>query len=129
MSLESKMRVPSSSFWGKATEDHLTGCNVWNGSTSCGKNGKAYGIVRWRIDGRTRKLFAHRVAIALVRGVDYDDLAGFDVHHTCGNPLCINPAHLQTVSSEAHGRAHYYGNLWREVEGYAAHMALQEVAA
>jgi hypothetical protein len=29
------------------------------------------------------------------------------VHHRCGHKLCVNPAHLELLSAEAHSRRHH----------------------
>lgn len=41
----------------------------------------------------------HRIVYEYVYG---EIPEGFEVHHTCNNPLCFNPEHLQAISQEAH---------------------------
>lgn len=33
---------------------------------------------------------------------------GLELHHVCGNPLCVNLEHLRAVTPEAHWRLHGY---------------------
>src|SRR5690348_11221974 len=66
------------------------GCCVWTGAAIHG-----YGAVHF--DGRQRRV--HRLL--------YEDLigpipAGVQLHHTCGNTLCANLAHLQPVTAREH---------------------------
>jgi len=67
--------------------DPTTGCWIWQRSTSL--NG--YGQV-WH-DGRVQR--AHRVFYQLYVGPIPD---GYQVDHTCGQRLCVNPDHLQAVT-------------------------------
>lgn len=43
--------------------------------------------------GRTRP--AHRVAYVEENGLDWADIVGLVVMHTCDNPVCVNPDHLR----------------------------------
>ncbi len=76
-------------FWGKVVEKGT--CWEWTG----GRNQHGYG--RHRIGGRAgRKLSAHRLAYAemvseIPEGLDFD--------HLCRNRSCVNPAHLEPVST------------------------------
>lgn len=93
-----------------------SGGHIWSGAVSRGKNGKPYGIVIWRVGSpkRRKKLYVHRLIASQHLGCDYDELRGYDVHHTCGNSLCINVDHLRRVPSDAHGRAHRFAELAEE---------------
>jgi hypothetical protein len=65
-------------------EKSTCGCWNWTG----GKAGIGYGMF-W-VNGATRR--AHRVAYSLFKG----PLQDVDVvRHTCDNPGCVNPEHLQ----------------------------------
>ncbi len=72
-----------------------TGCWEWQGSTS-GRETVPYGQIK--IGGKPR--WAHRVSYAIFNG---NIPAGLDVHHTCENPVCVNPAHLEVQTRREHG--------------------------
>jgi len=79
-------------FWAKVQKAGDDECWNWQ---ACRTGAKALG---WygRFALRKRRFYAHRVAWCLARGfpVDYltDRLA---VMHTCDNPTCCNPRHLE----------------------------------
>jgi len=74
----------------------MTDCVLWKGATfSWG-----YGCVRLG-DGRRRR--AHRVFYMLYNG---PIPPGCDVHHVCGNRLCVNPAHLIALPHAEHTVLH-----------------------
>lgn len=62
---------------------------------------KQYGAVRF--EGRTT--IAHKAVYVTLRGEVPD---GLTLHHTCKNPLCCNPDHLElkTRSEHAHEDGH-----------------------
>lgn len=47
-----------------------------------------------------RYFLAHRVAYGIVNG----KIPDLDMHHTCGNPGCVRPAHLMPLSRSDHSR-------------------------
>lgn len=67
-------------FWGKV--DKTGECWLWKAGT----NSKGYG--RFRHNGEAR--LAHRVAYEL----EYGDVPSL-LRHTCDNPACVNPDHLE----------------------------------
>jgi hypothetical protein len=66
--------------------DHRTGCWRWQRATT-----KGYGMLR--VDGRLR--YAHVVYWEHEHGAVPE---GTELDHTCRNPACVNPAHLEPVS-------------------------------
>jgi hypothetical protein len=81
-----------------------TGCRIWTGGRAT--QGR-YGIV-W--DG-TRPILAHRAAYEasfgqLPAGSLRHESNSSEVHHSCANRLCINPAHLELVTRSQHAAAH-----------------------
>ena len=73
------------------------GCWPWRGRVEKNRSGIGYG--RYHPSGG-RIWFAHRLAYVAWRG---PIPAGMTVHHTCGNSLCCNPAHLELVPFDQHG--------------------------
>ena len=66
----------------------LTGCFIWTRAIDC----DGYGIYSFSRKYPTYK--AHRFS-AMIHGLD---MSGDVMRHTCNNPSCVNPAHLQTGS-------------------------------
>ena len=56
-------------------------------------DGKGYGRITWKQDGRVRTIAAHRLAYELEHG---PIPAGLLIRHTCHNPRCAAVAHLKT---------------------------------
>lgn len=84
-------RPLSERLWAKVDRDDPSGCWIWHGNRDplgygrIGSGGK-YG----------RALLVHRVAYELERGSIPD---GLHLDHTCRNPSCVNPAHLDAVTA------------------------------
>jgi len=68
-------------YWNKVNKTNT--CWEWHG----GKDHDGYG--RFKVEGKLWQ--AHRYSIVL----DGRDPIGKVVMHTCDNPSCVNPAHLQ----------------------------------
>ena len=78
-------------FLSKVDTDAPSGCWLWTGSrTTTGYGQFAVKLRGWRPRS------AHRVAYAHFVGPLTDGLV---VDHTCHNPLCVNPEHLQQVTN------------------------------
>ena len=60
--------------------------------------GRGYGYFWW--DGRTRK--AHRVAYSVIIGEPIPQ--GCELDHLCRRPSCVNPGHLEPITSGLNNR-------------------------
>jgi len=69
-------------------------CWLWKGAPH---NAKGYG----RFDINRQRYLAHRYAYQLWRG---DLVDGMEIDHLCRNTRCVNPHHLEQVTSEEHAR-------------------------
>lgn len=78
-------------FWAKV--DKTEACWLWTGA----KNGKGYGF--FTIDGIQMR--AHRAAYAMFVGAIPDGLV---LDHLCRVHHCVNPAHLEPVTSQENTR-------------------------
>ncbi len=79
-------------------EDYVvrsSGCWEWIGSCEAA----GYG----RLTFRHQRWKAHRLSYVFTYGVIPD---GQSVHHTCVNPPCINPAHLEAIGQREHFNGH-----------------------
>lgn len=78
-------------FWAKVQKGD--GCWAWTGYT----NPDGYGYATYRnTDGEEHNATAHRVAWQLTHGLVPD---GLSLDHLCRNRGCVNPAHLEPVTS------------------------------
>lgn len=66
-------------------------CWEW---TACKPRG--YGFFSWKLNKKSANILAHRLAYELYRG-DFDHSLTLD--HLCENKGCVNPFHLEPVSS------------------------------
>jgi hypothetical protein len=85
-------------FWEKVSKDGHGGCWRWLGGT-CGRGyGNFYTHVDY-VDGKRVVLFnrAHRVAYELLVG---PIPSGLCIDHLCRNIWCVNPAHLEPVTTQ-----------------------------
>lgn len=80
-------------FWSKVDKNGPGGCWLWQGYKS-GRPRFEYGSFSLPEYGTAR---AHRVAYALAGG---DFSADQQLDHLCRTTLCVNPAHLEPVSSK-----------------------------
>ncbi len=89
------------SFWQRVVK-RPEECWIWQGA----RNRAGYGTVY--VGTRVNQL-AHRFAYEHQVGAL---LPTHDLHHMCGNKLCVNPAHLQVLTKGEHIRLEYtlHGN-------------------
>ncbi len=102
-------------------------CWIWTGATSPGKNGNAYGYVRWAVHGGSGRshLYAHRVAYVLANGLDLSDIDGKDIHHKCGYSLCVNPKHHKSLTVSGHAKMSNIAR-WEEEKAWQETVEAQE---
>ena len=84
-------------------------CWLWTGGTA----GKGYGSIKKEINGKWQQVYAHRESLRLSKGEPTD--LNNQALHSCDNPTCCNPSHLNwgTESQnrrEARDRLHNQGN-------------------
>lgn len=81
------IRLPDR-FWAKAHPCPMSGCWLWTASL------KPKGYGEYHHEGRVS--YAHRVAFASLVGAIPD---GLQLDHLCRTRCCVNPAHLEPVTS------------------------------
>jgi hypothetical protein len=87
-------------FWRTVEQRGSDECWLWTGRAAVAR-GARYGTLV--VEGRRRQ--AHRVA-ALLAGIIESLDVDLDVHHTCENKLCCNPAHLEPLPHREHMARH-----------------------
>ena len=94
----------------KVVIDQTTKCWIWQGAVvvSGMKKGLLYGKIQR--DGIT--WLAHRWVYSFFFE-DYDP--AMDVHHVCGNTLCVYPQHLKLVDPFEHRQQHMFEQWGRPV--------------
>jgi hypothetical protein len=83
-------------FWDKV--DKSGGCWKWTAARSS----SGYGTFSIGSKGRFQ-VYAHRFAFEIGGG---EIPECYELHHVCGNKLCVNPAHLKPVTPKEHKRLH-----------------------
>lgn len=99
-----KYTTPLSRFDGKYVIDIATGCHNWTGSHSSQGSYPTIG------NGQSTE-YAHRVAYVqangpIPSGPAPDGSHRYEIHHTCRNRSCVNPAHLELLSHREHMAIH-----------------------
>lgn len=82
---------------------HADGCWVFTGSTLKAGHGRV--MTGSNHDGTRRPQLAHRVVYEALIGPIPE---GFDLHHRCRQPACVNPEHLELLSHVDHQREHHF---------------------
>ena len=73
-------RIRKKFFQGKSDE-----CWIWRGAKR-----EIYGV--YQMDGD--RCYPHRLVYAMEKPL----MVNWDIDHTCRNPLCVNPSHLEVVT-------------------------------
>ena len=89
-----------SAFWLRVERNGDDDCWPWRGT----KSPLGYGVIRVYPDGRLIRAAAHRLAYELRFG---PIPVGLVLDHLCRNPPCVNPAHLEPVTSAENSRRGY----------------------
>ena len=104
-----KIKSLEERLWGLVDKqaDHL--CWPWIGGTVP----KGYGTIKVFTDGKWKTSYAHREILKLVKGAPSTNSE--QALHSCDNPNCCNPKHLNWGSNstnrrEARDRLHNQGN-------------------
>lgn len=100
----------SQRFWEKVSKGTPGECWLWIGART-GKSTTSvggYGVIRLGKDGGFRQVYAHQVSYWLHYGPVSEDI---EIDHLCSNRLCVNPGHLEAVTSLINTRRiHERGN-------------------
>lgn len=83
---------PECRFWAKV--DKTDGCWHWLGAKN---SAKGYG----RFDAEGKRYVAHRYSYELLVG---PIPVSMQLDHQCRNRMCVNPAHVEVVTEQEHGR-------------------------
>lgn len=83
------------------------GCWLWTSSLHISDDFKGYG--RYWVNGR--QVYAHRFAYEMLIGPIPD---GFEIDHLCRRRCCVNPEHLETVTSAENTRRGLVAQLRQE---------------
>lgn len=91
---------------GKVEAESERGCWTWTGGAHRGGHsaqGGLYGRIRRGGHGPGTRWYVHRWVWFLFHG---EIPGGYEVHHDCGNSLCLNPAHLLCLEEAEHDLIH-----------------------
>jgi len=82
--------------------DLLTGCWLWTAAVKNHTPGRDYGAIHYA----QRQQSAHRVVYELCVGPIPE---GLQIDHLCRTPRCVNPSHLEPVTSKENARRGIWG--------------------
>ena len=83
--------------WGRV--DKSGECWIWQGSKL--PNGYGTLVIGSRTDGSRQRHYAHRLAYEIAVGEIPD---GLQIDHLCNVRDCVNPAHLEPVTTQENSR-------------------------
>lgn len=87
-------------FWAKVDRRGPDDCWPWIGAAQDDVGGRG----RFKVNGR--RVYAYRLAYEYLVG---PLPAGTDLHHGCETPACVNPAHVEPLTTGAHSRLTHAG--------------------
>jgi hypothetical protein len=92
---KSKKRIPNKDrFWSRVKKTET--CWLW----LAGKGERGHGFFTVRLlNGRYRHVMAHRYAYGITIGAIPE---GYELHHKCENPSCVNPTHVEPLPPSEH---------------------------
>lgn len=76
-----------------------SGCWLWLSATIKSSDSRLYGVIGRCRGQLPRMALAHRASYELHIGAIPDKM---QIDHKCQNTLCVNPEHLQMLTSKAH---------------------------
>jgi hypothetical protein len=82
-------------FWSKVVKGES--CWSWSGFHNRGRG------IFWPVGSKKTGVLAYRYSFSLVMG-DID--SSVHLHHSCLNPGCVNPDHLEPMSAKRHAFLH-----------------------
>lgn len=85
---------PETRFWNFVDKTGPDGCWLWTGG-----NNRGYGLF-W-LGGQPTQVYAHRFAYELCVG---PIPAGLEIDHLCFVRSCVNPDHLEAVTTSVNGQ-------------------------
>lgn len=102
------MKTITQRFEEKCSPEPNTGCWLWTGAASFNHSGNLYGLFK------TDKLKgAHRASYELYKGPIPHGLV---VDHKCRQTLCVNPDHLEAVTSLENSRRGIVSEVCRDLQ-------------
>lgn len=84
-----KRRTLEERFWAKVEKTET--CWLWTGT----RTPDGYGKINIQHDGRSVKVYAHRVSFEMSSG---EIPQGMSIDHICRQPSCVNPEHLRATT-------------------------------
>lgn len=91
------VRPSKERFQEKFVVNVATGCHIWIASSRSNAGGIKYGQFAVRRNGKCATMKASRFAYIMAHG---DIPHGMVIDHLCRNTMCVNPLHLEAVTTK-----------------------------